>query len=368
MSTRDTYLVQGIDITTVPKVSLHDHLDGGLRPQTIIELADDIGYALPAQDATSLARWFEESSTSGELEDYLEAFVHTTAVMQTTAGLTRVAREFVSDLAADGVLYAEVRWAPEQHLERGLTLQEAVDAVRSGFAIGRAEVRARGGEIDVRQVLCAMRQNDHSYEIAQLAVANRYDGVVGFDLAGPEVGFPPSLHAEALDYLASKFFPTTIHAGEEGDLESIQDAIVAGRALRIGHGVRLIEDISITPAGEIVLGETASWVRDRGITLECCPSSNLATAGMRDLGDTVEDHPFDIFYEAGISVTVNPDNRLMSSTSITRELGLLVDAFGYDLGDLEVFALNAADGSFLRADEREDLADRITEGFDALGL
>lgn len=366
MTARDTFLVQGIDIATVPKVSLHDHLDGGLRPQTIIELADEIDYPLPATDAASLSHWFRESCDSGELSDYLETFVHTTAVMQTVSGLTRVAREFVQDLAADGVLYAEVRWAPEQHLTRGLSLQEAVDAVRAGFVAGRAAVRAQGGDIDVRQILSAMRQNDSSLAVAQLAVANRENGVVGFDLAGPEVGFPPATHRAALDYLASEFFPTTIHAGEEGSLESIRDAIVTGRALRIGHGVRLVEDITIADSGDIILGPVASWVRDRKIALECSPSSNLSTAGMRDLGDRIEDHPFDLFYDAGITVTVNPDNRLMSQTTVTRELGLLVNAFGYDIGDLEVFALNAADASFLSAEEREDLADRITHGFDAL--
>lgn len=366
MIARGTFLVGGIDIATTPKVTLHDHLDGGLRPQTIIELADEIGYPLPAEDGASLAQWFADACTSGSLENYLRAFSHTTAVMQTVGGLTRVAREYVLDAAADGVLYAEVRWAPEQHQTRGLSLQEAVDAVRAGLDAGQAAVRAAGGDIDVRQILCAMRQADRSPEIARLAVDNRDSGVVGFDLAGPEIGFPPSRYEAALDYIASEFFPTTIHAGEEGTLESIQEAIVAGRALRIGHGVRLIEDITVAESGELELGPTAAWVRDRGIAIECCPSSNLATAGMADLGDRIEDHPIDIFYEAGIAVTVNPDNRLMSATNMTRELGLLVDAFGYDLGDLELFALNAADASFLPSDEREALADRITEGFDAL--
>lgn len=366
MSARDTFLVQGIDISSTPKVSLHDHLDGGLRPQTIIELADELGYPLPAQDAGSLAAWIHDSCTSGELSDYLETFQVTTAVMQTVDALTRVAREFVLDLADDGVLYAEVRWAPEQHLTRGLTLQEAVDAVRAGFDAGQDAVQTQGGDIMVRQILCAMRQSDRSLEIAHLAVDNRADGVVGFDLAGPEVGFLPARHKAALDYLATEFFPTTIHAGEEGDLSSINDAIVTGRALRLGHGVRLIEDISITDSGNIELGPTATWVRDRKIALECCPSSNLATAGMRDIGDSLDDHPFDLFYEAGLTVTVSPDNRLMSATSCTRELGLLVETFGYDLGDLEVFALNAADASFLPLEEREELADRITHGFDEL--
>lgn len=366
MSQRETFIVDGVDIGLLPKISLHDHLDGGLRPQTIVELADLVGHRLPADDAPTLAKWFEASCTSGSLDDYLQTFAHTTAVMQTPAALVRVAREFVIDLAADGVIYGEVRWAPEQHLRGGLTLDDAVDAVQAGIQEGRAAVRARGDDIEARQILCAMRQSDRSLEIARLAVSWRDRGVVGFDLAGPEVGFPPSRHAAALTYLADEFFPTTLHAGEEGDIGSIAGALVTGRALRIGHGVRLVEDIAVSDAGDIELGRVAAWVRDRSIAVECCPSSNLATAGMRDLGDAIEDHPFDLFYDAGLAVTVNPDNRLMSQTSMTRELGLLATAFGYDIGDLEVFALNAAAGSFLPADEREDLADRITRAFDDL--
>ncbi|HHW50167.1 MAG TPA: adenosine deaminase [Pseudoclavibacter sp.] len=366
MTNDDSPRVNGIDMARIPKVSLHDHLDGALRPQTIIELARDIGHKLPAGDATLLDDWFLQSCTSGRLEDYLQTFEHTTAVMQTEEGLVRVAREYVVDAAADGVVYAETRWAPEQHTRRGMSMQEAVDAVAAGLREGEAVVRDRGGRIEVRQILCAMRQNDRSLDVAQLALANRGGSVVGFDLAGPEVGFPASRHREALELLAREFFPTTIHAGEEGDLELIEDALVAGRPLRIGHGVRLVEDIDWDVDGSPLLGPVASWVRDRRIVVESCPSSNLQTAGMNDLGTEIADHPFDVFYDAGMAVTVNPDNRLMSRTSCSRELGLLVDAFGYDLGDLETFALNAADGAFLPLDEREDLADQIVHSFDGL--
>ena len=231
------------NIKALPKISLHDHLDGGLRPQTMIDLADKIGHKLPTNDATELRAWFFESADSGSLERYLETFDHTTAVMQTAEGLTRVAKEFVLDLHDDGVIYGEVRWAPEQHLNSGLTLDETVEAVQDGLEQGMTEVEASGGFIRTGQLVTAMRQNNRGLEIAELAVRHRDNGVVGFDIAGPEKGFLPINHKAAFDYLAQELFPATVHAGEGDGVESIKDAIVSGRALRIGHGVRLIEDI-----------------------------------------------------------------------------------------------------------------------------
>ncbi|MEY4043072.1 MAG: hypothetical protein RL529_639 [Actinomycetota bacterium] len=355
------------NIQALPKISLHDHLDGGLRPQTIIELADAVGHKLPADNAKDLKDWFETSANSGSLVKYLETFDHTTAVMQTREGLQRVAREFVHDLAEDGVIYGEVRWAPEQHLQRGLTLDEVVEAVQDGLEQGMEDVDYHGGFIRTGQLITAMRHADRGLEIAELAVRHRNNGVVGFDIAGAEKGFLPSRHKIAFDYLASELFPVTVHAGEADGVESIKDAIVSGRALRLGHGVRIIEDILLSrsegDADFVELGEVARWVYDRGIVLETSPSSNLQTGAISLLGKTMADHPFDILYDLGFKVTVNTDNRLMSGTTLTRELELLVKTFDYGLADLETFQLNAAEGAFQDLEQREELMDMISDGF-----
>lgn len=354
-------------IKALPKISLHDHLDGGLRPQTIIELADEIGHKLPYNSAKELGQWFYKQADSGSLERYLETFEHTTAVMQTKAGLTRVAKEFVLDLADDGVIYGEIRWAPEQHLRSGLSLDEAVVAVQDGLEEGMAEVEAQGGFIRTGQLITAMRHANRALEIAELAVRHRTGGVVGFDIAGSEKGFLPSRHKVAFDYLADQLFPVTVHAGEGDGIESIKDAIVSGRALRLGHGVRLIEDVMFSRSeGDtdlVILGEVAEWVHDRGIALELAPSSNLQTGAISMLGEEMMDHPFDILYELGFKVTVNTDNRLMSNTTLTRELELLMTTFDYSLADLEQFQMNAAESCFQGLDEREELMDMISEGF-----
>lgn len=354
-------------IKALPKISLHDHLDGGLRPQTIIELADAVGHKLPFDEAGALGDWFFKAADSGSLERYLETFDHTTAVMQTREGLTRVSREFVLDLHDDGVIYGEIRWAPEQHLRSGLSLDETVEAVQDGLEQGMEEVSNSGGYIRTGQLVTAMRHANRGLEIAELAVRHRNNGVVGFDIAGAEKGFLPSRHKVAFDYLAEQLFPVTVHAGEADGIESIKDAIVSGRALRLGHGVRIIEDVMFSRTeGDtdlVVLGEVAEWVHDRGIALELSPSSNLQTGAIAMLGETMADHPFDILYDLGFKVTVNTDNRLMSKTTLTRELELLMSTFGYGLADLEQFQLNAAEASFQALDDREELAELISDGF-----
>lgn len=364
----DDATIGGVRVRTLPKVSLHDHLDGGVRPATIVELADEAGLDLPADDADDLADWFAERRGSGSLVRYLEAFDVPVAVLQTRAHLTRVAREFVEDLAADGVIYGEVRWAPEQHLTRGLSPDEVVEAVQDGIEAGEDAASGRGHDIRVGQVLSALRQTDRSLEIARLAVDWRDRGVVGFDLAGPEHGFPAERHRRAFDHLAGEFFPTTVHAGEAAGLDSIRGALLDGRALRLGHGVRIAQDLDVIErAGDEVrvqFGDLARWVRDREITLELAPSSNLHTGAIAAWGDQLEDHPFDLLYQLGFSVTVNVDNRTISGTTLTRELALLAAAFGYDLDDLEAFQLNAAAGAFLPVEEREELIELIADGFD----
>ena len=358
----------GASITALPKISLHDHLDGGLRPQTIVELADEIGFQLPAPDAAKLTSWFSSQADSGSLVDYLKTFDVTIAVMQTTEGLKRVAREFVHDLAADGVIYGEIRWAPEQHLQNGLDLDQAVIAVQEGLEEGVDAVRSHGHSIRVGQLLSSMRQTDRGTDIAELAIRHRDRGVIGFDIAGPEAGFPPSRMRGAFDLLAHNFVPATVHAGEADGLDSIRSALFDGRALRLGHGVRLAEDITIANEDDentyVTLGDLAQWIKDREIALELSPSSNLQTGAIEQWGDEMIDHPFDLLYQLGFRVTVNTDNRLMSATTLSRELALLTEAFGYDLIDLEVFQINAAAAAFLPIEEREELSEAISAGFE----
>jgi len=356
-----------LPIRDLPKVSLHDHLDGGLRPQTIIELADPLGIELPATNATALATWFAEQSDSGSLVEYLKTFDVTISVMQTHDGLVRVARDFVEDLVADGVVYGEIRWAPEQHLTRGLTLDETVEAVQEGIEQATEAAAAAGHGIQVGQLVSAMRHLDRGTEIAELALRHRDNGVVGFDIAGPEAGYPAARQREAFDLLANSWFPATVHAGEADGLESIRGALIDGRALRLGHGVRIAEDITVEESDDdaqlVTLGALAQWVKDRGITLEMSPSSNLQTGAFAAWGDTMADHPFDMLYQLGFRVTVNTDNRLMSATTLTREIGILADTFGYDADDVLAFQLNAAEAAFLPLEDREDLVERIIAGF-----
>jgi len=363
-----------LDIQALPKISLHDHLDGGLRPSTILEIAEAEGVALPIDDATGspiddagrLGEWFAEKSDSGSLVEYLKTFDVTTAVMQSEAGLDRIAKEFVEDLVSDGVIVGEIRWAPEQHVQGGLSLDDAVEAVQAGIEEAVSAARAGGKTIYVGQLVTAMRHLDRSVEIAQLALRHRDKGVVGFDIAGPEAGFPPSRFREAFDLLAREMFPVTIHAGEADGVESIISALIDGRALRLGHGVRIAEDIGNLAAEDSTsadLGLVARWVLERGIPLEISPSSNVQTGAIEAWGKSMEDHPFDALYRLGYAVTVNTDNRLMSATTLTKELELLVDAFGYGIEDLLAFQLNAAQGAFLRWDQTEDVIDQLLEAY-----
>src|ERR1700712_1220835 len=359
--------LDGTSITALPKISLHDHLDGGLRPATILEIASEIGLETPAGDPESLQAWFDESCDSGDLVDYLKTFDLTLAVMQTPDHLARIAREFVQDLGADGVIYGASRWAPEQHLTTGLSLDEVVEAVQDGLEQGVQDVRATGSNIRVGQLVSAMRHLDRGLEIAELAVRHRDRGVVGFDIAGPENGFPPSNLQAAFDYLAREYMPRTVHAGEAAGLLSIESALFDGRAMRLGHGVRIAEDIVLEREDEessfVALGPIAQWVKDREIVLETSPSSNLQTGTIAQWGEDLIDHPFDLLYQLGFNVTANTDNRLMSNTTLSRELFLLAETFGYDLADLEVFQLNAAAASFLALEDREDLTNQILQGF-----
>lgn len=364
-------------ILTLPKVSLHDHLDGGLRPATIIELAAEVGHTPPSTDPEELRAWFSESADSGELTRYLETFDQTLAVMQTAPALTRVAREWVLDQVADGVVVAEARWAPEQHLRAGLTLDEAVEAVQAGLEEGTRIAADAGRSIRAGQLITAMRQADRSTEIAQLALRHRDAGAVGFDIAGPEDGFPPAAHLEAFDLLHRANFPVTIHAGEAAGVDSIHEALQVCHAQRIGHGVRIIEDIPAWATASAVdgvmgdvdgdgietapdMGRLAEWILDHQVPLELSPSSNLQTGAAQSIAT----HPITRLKELGFAVTVNPDNRLMSATSVSREMRLLVDQANWTLDDLEWVTVTALGSSFLPYGVREAIIDeQLVPGF-----
>jgi adenosine deaminase len=331
-------------LRTVPKVLLHDHLDGGLRPQTIIDLARETGYhGLPSTDPGELAALIAGPATHGNLELYLRAFRHTVGVMQTRDALMRVAAECAEDLAADGVAYAEVRFAPELHVSRGLSLDQVVDAVLEGFRRGSA-----GRGIIVYALLTAMRTAARSQEIAELAVRHRDEGVVGFDIAGAEAGSPPSRHLDAFQYVARENFHITIHAGEGFGLPSIWEALQWCGAERLGHGVRIADDIRVGPDGAISLGRLASYVRDRRIPLEMCPTSNLQTGA----APSIAEHPIGLLRQLSFRVTVNTDNRLMSGVTLSSEFAALSEAFGYGWSDAEWLTTNAMKSAFAPFDQR----------------
>jgi adenosine deaminase len=345
-------------IRLAPKVLLHDHLDGGLRPATIVELAAEHGYhGLPTTDPAALASWFHASATSHSLERYLETFQHTVGVLQERDAITRVAAECAQDLAADGVVYAEVRFAPELSVDRGLTLDEVVEATLEGFRLG-----SEGTGLTIRGLVTAMRTAARSLEIAELAVRWRDAGVVGFDIAGAEKGHPPTRHLDAFQLIQRESFRFTIHAGEAFGLPSIFEALQWCGADRLGHGVRIVDDITVDDDGHATLGRLATYVRDTRVPLEMCPSSNVQTGA----APSIAAHPIGLLRRLRFRVTVNTDNRLMSGVTMTSEMAALVEAFGYGWNDLEWFTLNAMKSAFLAFDQRLALIDeRIKPGYAA---
>ncbi|GAA1222593.1 adenosine deaminase [Pseudonocardia alaniniphila] len=351
-------------VRDAPKVLLHDHLDGGLRPATVLELADAAGYqGLPSTDAQELGEWFLAASHSGSLELYLETFGHTVGVMQSADALVRVAAECAEDLATDGVVYAEVRFAPELHVEQGLELDAVVEAVLEGFRVGSARAAERGRRIRVGCLLTAMRHAARSREIAELSVRYRNLGVVGFDIAGAEAGFPPTRHLDAFEYLRQQNAHFTIHAGEAFGLPSIWEALQWCGTDRLGHGVRIVDDITLGADGTPRLGLLAAYVRDKRIPLEMCPTSNVHTGAAKSLAD----HPIGLLTELRFRVTVNTDNRLMSDVSMTSEMTALADTFGYGWADLQWFTVNAMKSSFLGFDERLAMINEVIKpGYAAL--
>jgi adenosine deaminase len=331
-------------IASAPKVLLHDHLDGGMRPATVIELANETGYTdLPTTDVDDLAAWVRRGADRNKLELYLETFAHTVGVMQTPEALERTAYEAAVDLAADNVVYAELRFAPEQHMQRGLSLDEVVEATLRGFRAGCDETG-----IVIGVICSAMRQEARSMEIAELAIRHRDAGVVGFDIAGPESGFPPTRHLDAFQLCLRENFHITIHAGEAFGLPSIQEALSYCGAERLGHGVRIVDDIVLDANGRATLGRLASFVRDTRVPLEMCPTSNVNTGAAASIAE----HPIGLLRRLRFRVTVNTDNRLMSGVSLSDEFAKLRDAFGYNVDDMEWLTLNAMKSAFWPFEQR----------------
>ena len=332
----------------LPKVLLHDHLDGGLRPETIIEIAEEIGYQnLPTHKPAELADWYQDACDSGSLVRYLETFDHTIAVMQREQDMIRVAKEAVIDLANDGVVYAEVRVAPEHFTKQGMVLEQVVEAMLEGYRLGEVETG-----LQVKTILCGMRQLNMSQTVAELVVKYRDKGVVSFDIAGPEKGFPPTLQQETFDYLKRHEIPFTIHAGEADGPESINLAINACGATRIGHGVRIVEDL---PDGAI-----AKQVLESQIHLEVAPTSNLQTG----VADTYAHHPIEKLFDLGFNIGINTDNRLMSRTSMSHEFAECQKAFGWGLAEFRELTLSAMNAAF--TPDKSEFLKKIGAGYDQL--
>lgn len=354
-------LVSALDFRKLPKVLLHEHLDGGLRPRTVVELARENGYGLlPTEDPGELAEWFHRGAQKGNLPEYLEGFQHTCGVMQDKEALERVAYEFLEDMKEDGVVYAEVRFAPLLHMDGGLTQDEVVNAVLAGLRRGEKDFGVKWGLI-----ICALRHLDSSLEAAELAIRWRDAGVVGFDLAGGESGFPPKKHIDAFHAIQRANFQITIHAGEAFGLESIWQALQYCGAHRLGHATRLRDDIKIMEDGSLKLGTLAQYVLDRRLPLEMCLYSNLHTGACKDLAE----HPFGLFFKNGFRVCLNTDDRLMSDTTMTKETILATELFDFDLADLERLSMNAIKSAFAPFDRRVDLVfNTIQPAFAALRI
>ncbi len=339
-------------IKSLPKVLLHDHLDGGLRPATIIELATEYKYKkLPTTDAGELAVWFHRGANKGNLVEFLQGFEHTIAVMQTKDSLKRIAYEMMEDMKNDGVCYVETRFAPVFHTAKGLHMDEVVNAVLEGLEAGKKDFGIGYGLI-----LCGMRNMKNTLEIAELAVNFRNHGVVGFDLAGEEGGYPPKKHVDAFEYIQRENFNITIHAGEAFGKESIWQAIQWCGAHRIGHGTRILEDLSFDRDGNVVgMGDLAQYILDKRIPIEICLLSNVHTGAI----DRIENHPFEKLYKLKFRLTINTDDRLMSDTTMTNEFLIATKYFNLTIDDIEKLTINAMKSAFIHHTERLDYIYKI---------
>jgi len=332
-------------IRSVPKVLLHDHLDGGLRPATIIELAKEMKYnKLPTNDPGELAEWFHRGANKGNLVEYLQGFEHTCAVMQSKESLERIAYEMMEDMKNDGVCYVETRFAPVFHTSKNLYNDDVVNAVLAGLERGKKDFNVGYGLI-----ICGMRNMKNTLEFAELAVNFRHRGVVGFDLAGEEGGYPPKKHIEAFQYIQRENFNITIHAGEAFGKDSIWQAIQWCSAHRIGHATRLVDDFTVDAEGNVIgMGDLAQFVLDKRIPLECCLLSNVHTGAI----DKIENHPFGKFFKEKFRVTINTDDRLMSDTTMTKEFLTATKYFNINLDDIEKITINSMKSAFIPYKER----------------
>ena len=344
-----------------PKVLLHEHLDGCLRPATVLDLAERAGYAeLPEDDPIRLGRWFFEGADRGSLSQYLEGFRHTIAVLQTEDALERAAYELGEDLAAENCVYFEVRFAPHLHTAGGLGLDAIMEAVLRGLARAKEDFGVESGLI-----VCAMRNQsaELSVKLAELAISWFDRGCRGFDLDGEEAGHPPKHHVEAFQLIKRRNGSITIHAGESFGKESIWQALQFCGAHRIGHGTHLIDDIAIYEGKVIKVGSLATYVLDHRIPIECCLQSNVHTGAVKSLAD----HPFPYLLREGYRVTLNTDNRLMSHTTMTDEFRVAVEQYGCGLSDLERVTVNAMNAAFYPYHDRHRIIDtRIEPGYAAL--
>ncbi|QDV07740.1 Aminodeoxyfutalosine deaminase [Planctomycetes bacterium Poly30] len=362
MSAQSTRSLLTHDILTrAPKVLLHEHLDGCLRPETVLDLAREIGYLeLPESDPVRLGQWFFEGADRGSLAQYLEGFRHTIAVMQTAEALERVAYELGEDLAAENCVYFEVRFAPVFHTAENLGLDAVMRAVLRGLERAREDFGIESGVI-----VCAMRNQsaDLSLKLAELAVSWFDRGCCGFDLAGEEAGHPAKHHINAFQFIKRSNGSITIHAGESFGPESIWQALQFCGAHRIGHGTHLIDDIAIYEGKVVKVGSLATYVLDHRIPIECCLQSNVHTGAVKSLAE----HPFPYLLREGYRVTLNTDNRLMSHTTMTDEFRVAVETYGCDLQDLERVTINAMNAAFYPyADRHRIIDERIEPGYEAL--
>lgn len=330
-------------IKKIPKIELHDHLDGGVRAATIVELAAEQNIKLPTYNPDDLAAWFQRGADRKSLALYLEGFGVTLAVMQTPEALERIACETIEDLAEDNVVYAEIRFAPVLNQQQGLNLETVVKSVLRGLEEGKRKTGT-----DYGLILCAMRNQSVSLETAELAVSFRGKGVVGFDLAGDEYGHPPKKHLAAFEFIRQKNFNITIHAGEAFGMESIWQAIQLCGAHRIGHATRLLEDMMVVGTRIEKMGSLSNYIRDKRIPLEMCLSSNVQTG----VAKNIDEHPFNIYYRNNFRVSLCTDNRLMSNTTLGKEMSLAVKHFNLTLRDLEKITINSMKSAFATHDER----------------
>ena len=330
-------------IKKLPKVELHDHLDGGLRPNTIIELAKEYKIDIPSQNPKELAKWFIRGANRKSLALYLEGFGVTVSLMQTREALELVAQEAIEDLAKENIVYAEIRFAPVLHTQKGLNLEVIVESVLKGLEKGKKKTGVHYGLI-----ICAMRDQNNSLDMAELAISFRNNGVVGFDLAGDEHGHPPKRHLNAFQYIRNKNFNITIHAGEAFGIESIWQAVQTCGSHRIGHATRLKEDMTISGTRIISMGTLSHFIKDKRLPMEICLSSNIHTGCAKSF----DEHPFRIYFRNNFRTILCTDNRLMSNTNLTKEFEIAVEHFNLTLREIERLTVNAMKSAFIHFEER----------------